>query len=275
MPDYTLIRYEKDGPVAVLTFNRPERLNAFAPDMEEEMFEAMLDAQRDDAVRVLVLTGTGRAFSSGEDVRVIAAGNERLRERAPRNGLRNVSTPSPASPHGRYLKDNVEKPVIAAVNGVAAGGGYALALAADIRIASTNARFAHIYLRRALVTSAEVWYLPRLIGLGPAMQHILMRDDIDAEEALRLNLVSKVVEPDQLMPETMAIAHHIAQGPPVATRFTKKAVYKGMFASYTETMEYVAWARALGAASGEVTEGAAAFLEKRPPNYLPSAGGNT
>lgn len=271
MPDYKLIRYEKDGPVAVLTFNRPEKLNAFAPDMEEEMFEAMLDAQRDDGVRALVLTGAGRAFSSGEDVRVIAAGNASRRGQANGTGLRAIPTPGPASPHGRFLKDHVDKPVIAAVNGVAAGGGYALALASDIRIASTNARFAHIYLRRALVTSAEVWYLPRLIGLGPAMHHILMADDMSAEEALRLNLVSKVVEPDQLMPEAMAIAHHIAAGPPVATRFTKKAIYEGMFASYTKTMEYVAWARAIGAASGEVTEGAAAFLEKRPPNYLPTS----
>lgn len=274
MAKYTLIQFEKVGPVAVLTFNRPDRLNAFAPDMEEEMFDAMLDAQHDNAVRVLVLTGAGHAFSSGEDVRVIAAGNQRQRELSSGGGLRNIPTPSPASPHGRFLKDNVEKPVIAAVNGVAAGGGYALALAADVRIASTQARFAHIYLRRALVTSAEVWYLPRLIGLGPAMHHILLRDDINAEEALRLNLVSKVVEPESLMPEAMAMAHRIAQGPPVATRLTKKAIYKGMFATYTETMEYVSWARAIAAASGEVTEGANAFLEKRSPNYLPDHGGS-
>lgn len=265
MADYKYIVYEKDTRIAKITMNRPQKFNAMFPDMEEELLSAFRDCQKDDNIRVLVLTGAGRAFSSGEDVAWLQERARRLEGIPPEQ--RPVPTPMWASPIPRALVDIVEKPVIASVNGVCAGAGYGLALASDIRIASEKARFAHIYLRRALTTSCEVWLLPRLIGLGPAFYHILMADDMDAQEALRLNLVSRVVPHEKLEAETRELALQIAERPPVATRFTKRAIYKGLLSSLNDTMEFVGYARAAAAGSREPEEGRRAFLEKRKPVF--------
>jgi enoyl-CoA hydratase/carnithine racemase len=171
----------------------------------------------------------------------------------------------------RYMAERVKKPVIAAINGVAAGAGYGLAMASDIRIATPEARFAHIYLRRALVPSAETWWLPRLIGIGPALYHILMSDEMGAEEALRLGLLIKIVPSQDLLPEAMAIANKIAEGPPVATMYAKMAVYNAMTMTFPEAMEFVGSVRQLAFPAGEFAEGTRSFLEKRKPVF--DAGG--
>ncbi|MBI2846410.1 MAG: enoyl-CoA hydratase/isomerase family protein [Chloroflexi bacterium] len=265
MAEYKHIVYEKDSRIAKVTMNRPQKLNAMFPEMEEELISAFRDCQKDDNIRVLVFTGTGRAFSSGEDVRVLQERAEQLKKASPEQ--KPTPTPMWASPIPRAMIDIVEKPVIASVNGVCAGAGYGLALASDIRIASENARFAHVYLRRALTTSCEVWFLPRLIGLGPAFYHILTADDMDAKEALRLNFVCKVVPQEKLEAETRDLALKIAERPPVATKFTKRAIYKGLLSSLAETMEFVGYARAAAAGSRESEEGRRAFLEKRKPVF--------
>jgi 2-(1,2-epoxy-1,2-dihydrophenyl)acetyl-CoA isomerase len=265
---YELILYEEIGKVARVTFNRPEKLNAMNATMNAELGDVFRAVQENDGVRVLVLTGAGRAFSSGEDVNNIYRGSVAASERlAPSDKVKSVRTPGAASPIPRLMHDTVEKPVIAAVNGVAAGAGYGLALAADIRIASTEARFAHIYLRRAMVASAETYWLPKFVGLGNALYHVLTADDLSAEEAYRIGLVQKLVAPEALMDETMAVAERIADGPPVAQKFTKMAMEKGILTTYEETMEFVGWARAVAGPSGETREGSRAFLEKRKPDF--------
>jgi 2-(1,2-epoxy-1,2-dihydrophenyl)acetyl-CoA isomerase len=266
--NYAQLIYDKVGPVAVVTFNRPEKLNAMNEIMNAELGQVFADVQKDDSVRVLVLTGAGRAFCSGEDVNNIYRGSVAQRERLSATGVKNIPTPVAASPMPRLMHETVQKPVIAAVNGVAAGAGYGMALASDFRFASTEARFAHIYLRRALVASAETFWLPKLVGLGNALYHVLMADEIDAEEAYRIGLVQKLLPPEKLMEETMSAAERIAAGPAVAQRFTKMAMERGLLSTYKETMEFVGWARALAAGAGEVQEGSRAFLEKRQPNFL-------
>lgn len=265
---YEQVIYEKLGPVARVTFNRPEKLNAMNAVMNSELRDVFEDVQRDNKVRVLVLTGAGRAFCSGEDVNNIYRGSVAQAERMSSAGVKNIPTPMSASPMPRLMHETVEKPIISAINGVAAGAGYGMALASDIRLASTEARFAHIYLRRALVTSAETFWLPKLVGLGNALYHVLMADDLDAEEAYRIGLVQRLLPPEKLMEETMAAAQRIAEGPALAQRFTKMAMEKGLLSTYKETMDFVGWARALAATAGEVQEGSRAFLEKRKANFM-------
>jgi enoyl-CoA hydratase/carnithine racemase len=223
MNSYEFIKYQKKGHVATMTFNRPERLNAMDPDMEREMRAAFDDTQYDPRIRVLILTGEGEAFSTGEDVRVLDAWSHWKPE------------------------------------------------ASDIRIGTPAARFAHIYLRRALVPSAETWWLPRLIGLGPALYHILMSDSMDAEEALRLGLLIKIVPPENLLSEATAIANKIAEGPPMATMFAKMAAYNAMNMTFEDAMEYVGTIRQAIIPVGEFAEGTRSFLEKRKPVF--DAGG--
>ena len=264
MTDYKDIVYQVQNRVAIVTMNRPEKLNNLGGGLEEELRHAFRECNADPDVRVVVITGAGRAFSSGADVNSLQQWDER---RTSGGETAAMATPGAASPLPRYMEQTVEKPVIAAINGVTAGAGYGLALASDIRIASEQAVFHHVYLRRALVASAETWLLPRLIGLGPAMYHVLTADAMDAQEALRLNLVVKVVPHGQLMEETLGLAERIAAGPPTATKYTKKAIYKGMLWDYETTMEYVGYTRSLTAGTGEPREGFAAFLEKRRPSY--------
>ena len=266
MSQYQLINFEKEGHVATLTFNRPEKLNAMNPDMEREMRAAVDDSQYDPQVRVLILTGQGRAFSTGEDVGVLDRWSH-WRPQASSSQQTVLPLPMSSAPMPRYMVERVKKPVIAAINGVAAGAGYGLAMASDIRIGTPDARFAHIYLRRALVPSAEVWWLPRLIGLGPALYHVLMSDDMGAEEALRLGLLLKIVPAEELMTEAIAIASRIAEGPPVATMYAKMAMYNAMTTTFEEAMEFAGAARQLAHPSGEFAEGTRSFLEKRKPIF--------
>jgi 2-(1,2-epoxy-1,2-dihydrophenyl)acetyl-CoA isomerase len=259
--EYEHIVYETMGNITKITMNRPEKLNAMNPRMEKELKTAFQHFQDDNNARVLIITGAGqRGFCSGEDVGDLI--NLEARKPLPKPGEL-VPTPSPASGTPRALDDIVEKPVIAAVNGVCAGAGYGLALASDIRIGSENARFAHVYMRRALVASCETWYLPRIIGMGAAMYHILNADDIGAEEALRLNLLSKLVPAEKLDEEAFALAGRIAAFDPGAVKFTKKAVHKGIFQDCTSVMEYVSYARMLANLSGASLEAMEGFLEKK------------
>ncbi len=256
---YEQIIYELKGHVARITMNRPEKLNAMTPKMEKELRSAFQEVQNDDKARCLIITGTGcRGFCSGEDIGELI--NLEARKPLPKPGEL-VPTPSPASGVARALFDTVEKPVIASVNGVCAGAGYCLALASDVRIGSENARFAHVYFRRALVASGEVWYLPRIIGLGAAMYHIFNADDIGAEEALRLNLISKLVPADKLEDETLALANRIAAFDPGAVKMTKKAIRKGFSQDFTSVMEYVSYARILANLSGASLQAMENFLE--------------
>jgi 2-(1,2-epoxy-1,2-dihydrophenyl)acetyl-CoA isomerase len=162
----------------------------------------------------------------------------------------------------------LEKPVIAAVNGVAAGGGCDIALACDIRIASERARFGEVFARLGLFPgTGGTYFLPRIVGIAKALELIWTGDVIDAWEAERLGLVSRVVPPESLMADTVALAQRLAQGPPLAISLAKSAVYKGLDLDIYSAFEYAATAESITLMSADHQEGIRAFREKRPPNF--------
>jgi enoyl-CoA hydratase/carnithine racemase len=258
MSEYVDITYEKRGRVGILTLNRPEKLNALRPSMEGEMRRCWSDFNRDPEARALVVTGAGRGFCTGEDVGVL---REILEEHS-RPGV----TPQRASAIPQDLIEMVEKPVIAAVNGPAAGAGFGLALAADIRIAAQSAAFHCIYLRRGLVCSCEVWFLPRLMHLGPAVHKILLGETISAKEALQYSLVSELVPDARLVERAMELGERLAAGPPSALKFTKKAIQRALVSDLRSSMDYVSYLRG-AASSEEADEGGRALLENRAPRW--------
>lgn len=258
MAEYKDIIYEKRGRVGIMTMNRPAKLNALWPGMEDEMRHCWRDFNKDPEARVIVLTGAGKGFCTGEDIEAL----RQILEDYSKPGV----TPQRASGMPQDLIELVEKPVIAAVNGAAAGAGFGLALAADIRIASESAAFHCIYLRRGLVCSCEVWFLPRLIHLGPAVHKILLGESIDSQEALQYNLVSEVVPDGQLMDRTMELAERLAAGAPSALKFTKKAIQNALVSDLKSSMEYVSYLRTAASAE-ERDEGGLAFIEKRAPRW--------
>ena len=261
---FTTILYEKDDQVATITMNRPEKFNAWLPITTEEFKEAFEDCQKDEKIRVLVITGAGKAFSSGEDVTILREIAEEYKDYRAK-GIR-LPLLGPMSKEVRMLLDIVQKPVVAAINGPCAGGGLTMALAADIRIGSENASFHCIYLQRGMVPSGEVWFLPRLIGPGPALQHILMGDSISAQEAYRYGLLYKVVPIKKLKEETRAIVEKLAQMPSQAIQMTKRAFLFGLNHNLLETMELVGNARTILMHYDDLLDGSQAFLNRKRMN---------
>lgn len=256
MPD-TIIVEQGEG-VLTITLNRPDVLNAVNDQMMREMQDALRQAERDAAVRCLVITGAGRGFCSGQD----------LRDRARPGGFS----------YGEHLRGGynpiilrlrtMEKPVIAAVNGVAAGAGCSLALAADVRIASDRASFIEVFARVGLIPdSGSTWFLPRLVGLGKALELAYAADPVDAAEAHRLGLVNRVVPHDDLMPQTAALARRLAAGPTKAYGLTKRAITYGLGAPLEESLNYEAYLQDIAGRTADHREGVMAFLEKRQARF--------
>lgn len=257
--DYKDIVFTKSDGVATITLNRPDVLNAYGVRMGEELAAAVADVKRDDEVRVLILTGTGRGFSSGHNLTEVAASQAKQSAHKP-------AVPTLAD-HPVMLLKNLDLPTIAAVNGIATGGGFALALMCDIRIAGESARFSEIHVMRGMLPGAETWLLPRAVGASKAAELIFTSDIIDAREAERIGLVSKVVSDAELMAEAMALARKIAQRPPAALKLAKRALYHALDSTLEASLEHVAYARAVARQSGERAEGVKAFVEKRKPAY--------
>ena len=255
MPDMIIV--EQDGGVMTITLNRPDVLNAVNDQLARELHDALRQASREAAVRALVLTGAGRGFCSGQDLRGQAAEDRSYREH-----LRATYNPV------ILLLRTIEKPVIAAVNGVAAGAGMSLALAADLRIASEKASFIEVFARVGLIPdSGSTYLLTRLVGLGKALELCYTTDPVDAQEALRLGLVNRVVSHEELLPATMALAARLAAGPTRAYGLTKRAVTHGLHAPLDAALEYEAYLQDVAGHSVDHREGVAAFLEKRTPKY--------
>jgi 2-(1,2-epoxy-1,2-dihydrophenyl)acetyl-CoA isomerase len=266
LSDYEHIIYEVSDHVATLTFNFPEKLNAMDSIMSQELYDVLPKVQADSSVRVLLITGAGRGFCSGADVRQFRPDSHEEREFNDR-GQTYYQQPSPSSPVPRFMHDTVRKPVVSAINGIAAGAGYGMAMASDIRIASTNASFSHVYLRRALIPSAELWYLQHLVGVGMARHLLFTNKDIDAEEAYRIGLVTQLSEPEKLMDDARELAADIASGPPVATQWAKVLMDRALDLSYDDAQYLSGLARGLSQPAGEFGEGVRSFLEKRAPEF--------
>lgn len=260
MNDFDDIQYRLDGTAAIITLNRPEKLNAFTYHTLREIRSAVDQSVANSEVVGIVITGNGRGFSSGLDSQVLAdvTSGKQAENRADES---DQALPGIFS----YLLE-VPKPVIAAVNGVAAGGGLILALMSDIRIASTAASFITVFLQRGLIAEhGSSWILPRLVGTGRALDLLWMSDRIDAATAYDIGLVEKLTEPDQLIDEACAYIKRLSEtSAPLAIAETKKLVYRHIGTSYVEALREANESQQRFVASPDAAEGARALLEKRP-----------
>ena len=280
---YDDLIYEiENGNIAVITLNRPESMNALSGHLHEEMRQAIDEAEKDDAVRVIILTGAGRGFCSGDDVKSIFLGEDSEGdgggEGAGGGGIGSNLLSQERVDTMRFLQGghmrggadalmDINTPTIAAVNGPAAGYGCDTALMCDMRVASENARFGEVYLRVGVIPDQGMLLLPRMVGLAKAYEMILTTDMVDATEALRIGLVNKVVPHDELMPAAMEMAGKIASKPPLAARLAKEGIRRGLDMPVRELKEWHAFAMRHCFTSEDHKEGARAFAEKRPPQF--------
>ena len=251
------IIYEKNQGVATITLNRPQSLNAFVPQMNQEVLEALKDGERDQAVRCFMITGAGRAFCAGQD----------LKGRTPeQKGSLGASLREKYNPMIRQIRQ-MEKIVVAAVNGVAAGAGCNLALACDLRVASEEAKFIQSFVRIGLAPdSGGSFILPRLVGVSKALEMLLLGDTIDAQEALRIGLVARVFPAADFPRSARDIAARIAASPR-GIGLIKRAVNHANLPSLESDLEYEAHLQEIAGRSSDYDEGVLAFLEKRAPVF--------
>ena len=258
----TTISLDVSDHIATITINRPDVLNAFNDDLSREFIDALKQVARDDDVRVVVITGSGRAFSSGQDLGALEA----------------KYVPGHVPAFGEDLKKRydpwvklirtMEKPVIAAVNGVAAGAGCSLALACDIRIASEHAKFIEVFVNVGLVPdSASTWTLPRLVGLGRAMELCMTGRPVKADEAFAIGMVNQVVPAGELESATAAVAERLASLPGKAISLTKRLLNESFERTLSEQLEAEASAQETAGHTTDHFEGVTAFLQKRTPTF--------
>jgi 2-(1,2-epoxy-1,2-dihydrophenyl)acetyl-CoA isomerase len=259
MPDEpVLVELDAEAGVVTVTLNRPDALNALTVPMKEDLLAALRRLERDAAVRAVVLTGAGRAFCAGQDLR------ERLEPGAAPLG---VEVRERYNPIIRAIRGS-SRPIVGAINGVAAGAGASLAMACDIRIASDAASFALAFGRVGLVPdSGATWFLPRLVGAGRAAELALLNDPVSAEDALRIGLVGRVVPAAELAAEARAVAARLAAAAPRAIAMTKRALNAAWATDLETALEYEAQLQDLAGRTKDHTEGMAAFMEKRPPRF--------
>jgi 2-(1,2-epoxy-1,2-dihydrophenyl)acetyl-CoA isomerase len=251
------IIYEKQNGVVTITLNRPQALNAFTPQMNSELQQALKEADEDKSVRCFLLTGSGRAFCAGQD----------LKGRTPeKKGSLGASLREKYNPIILRLR-RTEKISIAAVNGVAAGAGCNLALACDLRVASEEAQFIQAFVRVGLAPDCGgSTILPRLVGLSKAMELLLLGEPVEAKEALRIGLVAKVVPANDLAHTARAIAERAARGPR-SIGLIKRAVNRAILPELEAQLEYEAYLQEIAGKSADFDEGVRAFLEKRQPAF--------
>ncbi|MDB5861226.1 MAG: enoyl-CoA hydratase/isomerase family protein [Ramlibacter sp.] len=233
--EFQTLRLERDGAIVQITLNRPDRLNAMDDVMFDEIPRAVRMVARDDTVRAVIYTGAGRAFCAGREMAALA-------DRA--NAAEVFGVPKPAGREMDFV-EGLQVPVIAAVNGAAAGAGMGVALLADFRIAAESALFAEAHVQRGLAPSVAAWYLPRLMGVAKAMEVLLLEKKINAQDALRYGLVNSVVPDAELMNAAWAMARRLAELPPLTVRFTKYCVQQGLASSLDAVRASAGWAQAL------------------------------
>jgi 2-(1,2-epoxy-1,2-dihydrophenyl)acetyl-CoA isomerase len=259
---YEQILVERHGETTRITLNRPEKLNALTGVMSDETTHALEQARDDDEVRAVVVTGAGRGFCAGQDLTEF--------EEAYRSGRRPDIEEHLAKTYHRLIPLIVEmpKPVIAGVNGVAAGAGLSLAAACDLRVASEEARFTQAFVRVGLVPdSGGTWLLPRLVGPAKAMELSITGDVVDAQEALRIGLVNRVVPADDLPDEVASVAARLASMPTVAIGETKALLQASGASTLQQALDAEARAQARMAQTDDHLEGVMAFAEKRDPKF--------
>lgn len=259
MADYKTLLYSLDNGVAEITLNRPDSLNAFDDTMAAEMQDALKNAERDSAVRALIITGAGKGFCAGQD---LAAVRERPEGISFREHLLKTYNPIVNK------LSSIEKPTIAAINGAAVGAGFGVALACDIRYASESAKFRTAFIGISLAPdSGTSYFLPRLIGMGRALEMAYTNELIDATNALNLGLVNKVFLAADLLTQARALASHLATGPTKAYGLTKRAMLHAAASTIADALDYEAHLQDIAGRTADHKEGVAAFLEKRKPEF--------
>ncbi|GMA60936.1 enoyl-CoA hydratase-related protein [Alicyclobacillus fastidiosus] len=254
---YETILLERSQSIGIVTLNRPNKLNACTSTMHRELVDVLEALDQDDAVRAVVLTGSGRAFCAGQDLGVTKQGPIDYEEALKRG-------------YNRVIRSltHLEKPVIAAVNGVAAGAGVALALACDYKVAADDASFVQAFVHIGLVPdSGCTWLLPRHVGLARAMELAMFGDKLDANEAETIGLINRVVPRDTLLAEAFEIAQRLASLPTRAIGLMKRAFYDGLESSLSDSLDREAHIQQLASQTADHQEGIAAFLEKRRPTF--------
>jgi len=252
------LRVEVADSVATLTLDRPDALNSLTVPLKEELLATFRGFARDRDVRAMVLTGAGRAFCAGQDL------HERLEPGA---------APLATEVRERYnplilAMRTLEKPIVGAINGVAAGAGASLAFACDIRIAAEGASFVLAFGRVGLVPdSGATWFLPRLVGGAKAAELAFTGESLSAADAERFGLVARVVPAGSLLDEARVLAARLASGAPRAIALTKRALNGSWNATLEEALEYEAYLQGIAGATDDHREGLAAFVEKRPPRF--------
>jgi len=264
-----------DPGICVITFNQPERLNGMTQPMKRDLIETIAQAQMHDDVRVLVVTGSGRAFSAGDDIsghrRDDAAGAEALAQDIPGGhrdaigtyeGLRWISQPLNAAMR------SLDKLSIAAINGVAVQTGFSLALSCDFRIAARDARMGSGTLRFGLMPDEGGQYLlVQLLGVAKALEFLVRNTFVTGDEALALGLVHESVEQSALLPRAMELARELAEGPQVAQRLLKRSVYNAAHQTFEQACDDIAARTAITDHLPDAREGVKAFQEKRKPKF--------
>ena len=255
---FRMIEYRTDKEVAIITLNQPETLNALSVELEQELIQAFRGCKEDSQIRAVILTGAGRAFCSGGDINKME------------KGVDVIEGKFWAELAGQIVEGivNLPKPVIAAVNGPAVGGGMNLALVCDMVIASEKAFFSESFAVVGLTPDTGGHFiLPRLVGYRKALELIFTAERVDAKKALKIGLINKVVPADQLMDEAFSLAKKLAQGPTQAFGLSKAIMMKAFSSNMRDILELEAFGLGLAFSSEDHKEGVKAFREKRTPVF--------
>ena len=260
---HTLYEVDREAHTALVTLNKPERLNAIDQDDAKDILDICRRIQEDDDVWVAIWTGAGRGFCSGADV-------GRGPAQGPEPGLNELLDEGSWIARQGAALWAIDKPMIAAVNGVAAGGGFAIALCCDVRIGSSDARFVTVFQERNLPPEGGMsWLLPRIVGMSRALDLAMTSRRVEAEEAHRIGLLDRVVAPERLMDEARAYAARLCELPPSAVRVSKRAIRQGMASSFADALSYESRLGGLSRRAREDSEESVrAFAEKRAPRYV-------
>jgi enoyl-CoA hydratase/carnithine racemase len=253
--------YDVKDKIATITLNRPDKLNAFTGEMIDGWAQSLASAQADDAVNVVVVTGTGRAFCSGGDV-------GRMREGGTPSPLDGKNTLWEGIHRVPKTLEAMDKPVIAMVNGLAVGAGMGMSMMCDVRIAAASARFSTGYVRVGLVPGdGDTYFLPRLVGAAKALELLWTADFIEAAEAHRLGIVQRVVPDAELKDATYQFARQVADGPQIPIRMIKRLVYQSLKLDLRTHLDLVSSHMSIVRQTADHAEGVAAFKEKRPAKF--------
>jgi len=260
--EYETILIQKQAGVAKITLNRPENLNAQSPQMMDEMNSALDEIEKDEATKVLVISGAGRAFCAGGDIELDVGPASKMSPFEFREFMKKYY-------YGVIRKIyHMEKPIIAAINGVAAGGGCDLVMACDIRIASEKANFVMGFIRLGLIADmGGNYFLPRLVGMGKAKLLSLLGEVIDARYAEQIGLVDRVVPEGEFANAVDQLANKLAKGPRLATALYKQAMHRSSNMDLDTSLTYSVELQGILIKTEDFKEGLASFLEKREPNF--------